>query len=61
MEVDYIVPLTDGGEVYELNKLQILCRACHVAKTREENLAQRPTPSAVAKWQGLVEETVTIR
>ena len=40
MAVDHIKPLADGGLDIEGN-LQVLCRACHMAKTVEENRLRR--------------------
>ncbi|MCY4121309.1 MAG: HNH endonuclease [Acidobacteria bacterium] len=34
LEVDHIVPLTEGG-TDALDNLRVLCRDCHVADTRE--------------------------
>lgn len=35
VEVDHITPIEDGG-TDRLDNLQLLCHACHKAKTREE-------------------------
>jgi len=56
LEVDHITPLEDGGEAYALSNLQALCRECHIAKTRAENLARRSEVPAVRKWRDLVAE-----
>lgn len=37
VEVDHIVPLSDGGAPYDYDNLQSLCHRCHVIKTAEEN------------------------
>jgi 5-methylcytosine-specific restriction endonuclease McrA len=34
--VDHIVPLKAGGEQYELENLQPLCKACHHRKTMDD-------------------------
>lgn len=34
---DHIAPLEDGGEPFELDNLQTLCRECHGEKTRAEH------------------------
>ena len=54
LEVDHILPLVDGGQPYDLDNLQTLCRSCHVRKTAAENRARRPVPDAVQKWRDLV-------
>lgn len=33
-EVDHIVPIKDGGAMWDGENLQVLCSACHVKKTR---------------------------
>ena len=37
-ECDHIQPLHQGGAWYALSNLQILCRICHIEKTRAENM-----------------------
>lgn len=37
LEVDHQTPLDAGGDVYAMDNLQTLCRACHIAKTASEN------------------------
>ena len=53
LEVDHRIPIARGGDPYNLDNLQVLTRAEHVAKTRREN--ERPDP-ARAKWRALVAE-----
>ena len=36
LEVDHRVPLERGGDPWELDNLQSLCRDCHHGKTRRE-------------------------
>ena len=36
LECDHIKPIEQGGEVYNTNNLQTLCRGCHIEKTRNE-------------------------
>ena len=44
-EVDHIVPLERGGAAYDPANLQVLCRGCHISKTRREaEAAGRATP-----------------
>ena len=58
LEVDHITALADdpSQDPYHLAGLQTLCRGCHIAKTRAENLARRPRPPAVAAWDSMVNE-----
>jgi 5-methylcytosine-specific restriction endonuclease McrA len=37
VEVDHIVPLSDGGAPWSLEGLQGICRPCHESKTGREN------------------------
>jgi len=43
-EVDHIIPISDGGDPWDYDNLQSLCKRCHVIKTSEEN-RQRRKPS----------------
>jgi 5-methylcytosine-specific restriction protein A len=43
VEVDHIMPLSEGGDPWSLEGLQGICPACHEAKTTEEN-RRRPKP-----------------
>lgn len=53
-EVDHIQPIGAGGERWERDNLQALCRSCHIEKTRKEN---RKALSAEAEaWRELVSE-----
>ena len=54
LEVDHIRPLSKGGEPWDFDNLQTLCRGCHIAKTRAEQPKQ-PGPARVA-WQKLVKD-----
>lgn len=44
-QVDHIVPVTDGGPMWDRNNLQSLCAECHVSKTagdlRSRNAGRR--------------------
>jgi len=33
LDVDHVVLLSRGGDPYDLENLQALCRGCHIAKT----------------------------
>ena len=41
VEVDHVVPLTEGGAPYAMANLRGTCRACHEAKTAAENVGRR--------------------
>ena len=54
LEVDHIIPMRNGGAVYELSNLQTLCRApCHFDKTAKENAAE-PESEERAEWREFV-------
>ena len=54
LEVDHVVPLHLGGEPWDPDNCQALCRGCHGAKTRAERRA--PEPPEVARWRALIDE-----
>ena len=56
MAVDRIRPLQAGGDPYDLENLQALCRSCHIEKTHREN--RRPLTPAELAWRELVAEMV---
>lgn len=35
-DIDHIVPLSQGGDPYDIDNLQSLCRRCHNDKTNED-------------------------
>ena len=49
-QVDHIVPLNRGGDLYDFGNLQSLCVKDHLDKTRGENQI-KPTPLEVLEWQ----------
>ena len=57
LEVDHVQSIADAGEVWDNDNLQVLCRGCHIEKTRSENLARhgKPPPN-LDGWHDLVEE-----
>lgn len=57
LDVDHIVPLRRGGATYDLANLQVLCRACHIEKSRGES--RRPPTPAELEWQALARELVS--
>lgn len=56
LECDHVTPLDRGGNPWDPDNLQTLCRACHIAKTAREN-RRGPTP-AEAAWYTLVKEMI---
>ena len=56
LECDHVVPLDRGGDPWDPDNLQTLCRSCHIAKTREEN--RRPLTEAEVAWRALVTEMI---
>ena len=59
LECDHITPLQrePGQNPFDLNGLQALCRACHIAKTATEN-RRRPRTDDERAWSALVAELV---
>ena len=53
LEADHVVPLERGGDAWDPDNLQCLCRSCHIEKTTRENT--RPDPEREA-WRRLVSE-----
>ena len=48
LEVDHVKPLDAGGDLYDLDNLQSLCRGCHILKTAQEN--RTPRSARQAAW-----------
>ena len=44
LEVDHRKPLALQGSKYGMTNLQTLCRGCHIAKTRRENIRASSKP-----------------
>ena len=38
LHIDHITPIANGGPVYDIDNLQVLCKACHGRKTASETL-----------------------
>ena len=38
LECDHVIPVAKGGEKWDRDNLQTLCRSCHMAKTAKENM-----------------------
>ena len=34
LEIDHLIPMSNGGETWAIANLQALCRPCHFAKTK---------------------------
>ena len=41
VQVDHKIPVSLGGAEFENENLEVLCRACHIAKTRKEFLKRQ--------------------
>ncbi len=55
LEVDHKTALEDGGDLYDLDNLQALCRSCHFSKSRREQQARHPRPDRDG-WQTFIDE-----
>ena len=57
LECDHVTPMQreSGGDPYDMQNLQTLCRGCHIAKTAAEN--KRPASQEQREWQALVRRT----
>lgn len=56
-EVDHIIPVSLGGDNFDLKNLQTLCHECHVDKTHEDILRLRESqalPTVVKDFYELV-------
>ena len=56
LECDHVVPLERGGDPWDMDNLQTLCRNCHIAKTLAEAEARGAATPGRAAWRALVEE-----
>ena len=58
LECDHVDPLQRGGDPFDMDNLQTLCRGCHIAKTRRENgeRRDRTMTDADREWRALVDE-----
>lgn len=45
LTVDHITPLADGGDPYDLDNLDVLCRSCNSAKGRGDTPGRAPSPA----------------
>ena len=55
LEVDHVVPVAKGGEKFDPDNCQALCRRCHFRKTAGER-KQRDTSPAARRWAALITE-----
>ena len=53
LECDHRVPIFLGGDWWDIEGLQSLCRGCHINKTRAERVVPNPERDA---WKRIVEE-----
>ena len=57
LEVDHIIPIASGGDAWDPDNLQSLCRGCHIAKTADEHRGrERPMSDEARAWKELVDE-----
>ena len=56
LECDHRVPLEQGGDPWDPDNLQTLCRDCHIAKTRREAAEAGRTIPGREAWRVLVEQ-----
>ena len=57
LECDHVISLDRGGDPYDPDNLQALCRGCHIEKTRRENAEKFDARSPQAAiWRRGVEE-----
>ena len=50
LECDHVIPLEDGGDMWDPDNLQAICRGCHIDKTARARLAKRRTDPRVDAW-----------
>ncbi|MXZ29814.1 MAG: HNH endonuclease [Acidimicrobiia bacterium] len=55
LEVDHIVPIADGGDPWDSDNLQTLCRRCHRAKTGAEASGRAARRRAVRTYRAACE------
>ena len=51
MEMDHVIPISQGGAHWDEKNLQVLCRDCHFAKTGAEN---RLISAEKDAWEAIV-------
>ena len=59
-EVDHIVAMSRGGKEYDRDNLQVLCRSCHIEKTRKERGGKRLPPTGAKAWDYFVATNINI-
>lgn len=57
LECDHVIPLNRGGDPWNPDNLQTLCRPCHITKTAGEN--ERVPSPAEAEWRALVSDMLS--
>lgn len=55
-EIDHIEPLRAGGEFWNLDNLQTLCRRCHFKKTAAENETRPKKNGKLNQWYEYLNE-----
>ena len=57
LDVHHIEGIAEGGDVYDLDNLETLCRPCHFSHNRAEGLKRQATLTPMqAKWRRMVDE-----
>ena len=58
LEVDHVIPIHRGGDVWDAGNLQALCRGCHIRKSAGESSRRKRAamPQYRRDWLGLVDE-----
>ena len=59
LEVDHVIAVEHGGDPWDAANLRVLCRSCHIEKTRREN-CREPTASEAA-WRVLVDDLMRVK
>ena len=49
LECDHIRPVQSGGDWFDMDNLQTLCRGCHISKTRNELAEAQPPQRSPAR------------
>ena len=54
-EVDHVVPVEQGGAMYDPANCQVLCRGCHIAKTILEAEARGAATPGLSEWRDRIQ------
>ena len=64
LDCDHIIPVDEGGDFWDIDNLQALCRMCHIEKTRKQATRRRAKNNPVIivnepttrRWTAFVNE-----